>query len=54
MTTEEVLYVVGSGSGIDIYYIFSLTYSTDNPERFPKYKEFKERLERYAVQEVID
>ena len=42
MTTEEVLYVVGSGSGIDIYYIFSLTYSTDNPERFPKYKEFKD------------
>lgn len=42
MTVEEVLYVAGSGFGSDIYYIFSLTYSTDNPEEFPKYKEFKD------------
>lgn len=42
MTTEEVLYVARSGSGSYIYYIFLLTYSTDNPEGFPKYKEFKD------------
>ena len=47
----DVLYVTGSATGKDIYYIFSLTYSPDNNiEGFPTYKEFKDI---YAVKDFI-
>ena len=50
-TNGDVLYVAGSGFGKDIYYIFSLTYSADNPEGFPKYREFKDIC---AVKEFLE
>ena len=39
-SNDDVLYVVRSGIGRDIYYMFDLTYSAHNADGFPRYAEF--------------
>lgn len=39
-SNDDVLYLVRGDNGEDKYYIFHLTYSENNAERFPKGKEF--------------
>lgn len=48
---DDVLYVTGSGAGTDIYYIFHLIYSEQNPNEIPLYEEFSDI---YAVKEFIE
>lgn len=50
-TNDDVLYVTAGESGTDIYYIFHLTYSKQNPAEFPKYEKF---VGIYAVKEFIE
>ena len=38
-SNDDVLYVTGSESGVDTYYVFHLTYSNHNSDGFPKYKQ---------------
>ena len=39
-SNDDVLYLVGSKDGIDVYRIYHLTYSSTNTNRFPRYQEF--------------
>ena len=48
---DDVLYVVRSGIGRDIYYMFHLTYSAHNADGFPRYVEF---TDLFAVKEFIE
>lgn len=50
-SNDDVLYVTGNGCGADIYYIFHLTYSENNLDGFPRYKEFGNI---YAVKDFIE
>ncbi|MDY4669847.1 MAG: hypothetical protein SO415_07635 [Oliverpabstia sp.] len=50
-SNDDVLYVTNNESGEDIYYIFHLTYSSDNVVGFPRYEEFKDI---YAVKNHIE
>ncbi len=40
-SNDDVLYVTENECGADIYYIFHLTYSENNLDGLPQYKEFK-------------
>jgi len=50
-SNDDVLYVVRSGIGRDIYYMFHLTYSAHNADGFPRYVEF---TDLFAVKEFIE
>lgn len=50
-SNDDVLYVIRSGIGRDIYYMFHLTYSAHNADGFPRYVEF---TDLFAVKEFIE
>ncbi len=50
-SNDDVLFVAGNEDGVDIYYIFHLTYSENNILGCPRYKKFKGILE---VKEYIE
>lgn len=50
-SNDDVLFVAGNEDGVDVYYIFHLTYSKENIIGYPKYIKFKGILE---VKEYIE
>lgn len=50
-SNDDVLYVADGESGGNIYYIFHLTYTQQNPKGFPKCEKF---ADIYAVKEFIE
>lgn len=54
-SNDDILYAVRGDKGEDKYYIFHLTYSVNNAEGFPKYREFNtiEDIKDYIEQFYI-
>ena len=50
-SNDDVLYVTKNGLGEDVYYIFHLTYSKHNLDRFPRYERF---ADIFAVKEFLE
>lgn len=50
-SNDDVLYLAGNEDGVEVYYIFHLTYTEDNAIGYPKYKKLKGMLE---VKEYIE
>lgn len=50
-SNDDVLYVTRKGNGADIYYIFHLTYSSQNINGYPQSIKFEDI---YAVKEYIE
>ena len=50
-SNDDVLYVTENGLGEDVYYIFHLTYSKHNSDKFPQYEEF---ADIFAVKEFLE
>ena len=53
-SNDDVLYVVRSGIGRDIYYMFHLTYSAHNADGFPRYVAPERRAQVIIFQLVPD
>ena len=55
-SNDDVLFVTGYENDADIYRIYHLTYSKNNAEGFPRYKEFKgiKAVKLYIVNEFME
>lgn len=54
-SNDDVLFVAGNEDGVDVYYIFHLTYSKENMIGYPKYKKIKgiREVKEYIEQTYI-
>lgn len=50
-SNDDVLYITENGLGTAVYYLVHLTYSAQNTDGFPKYREF---IDVYALREYIE
>ena len=57
-SNDDVLYLVGSKDGIDVYRIYHLTYSYTNTNEYPGYQEFvgiesvRDYIEKQYIEEM--
>lgn len=58
-SNDDVLFVAGNEDGMDIYYIFHLTYSVNNMVGYPKYikligiQEVREYIEQAFIRDYL-
>lgn len=54
-SNDDVLYLAGNEDGVEVYYIFHLTYSKENAIGYPKYRKFKglSEVKEYIEQSYI-
>lgn len=55
-SNDDMLYLAGSEEGRDTYYIFHLTYTSQNAIGFPKYQKFMSLIEvkKFIEQRFIE
>ena len=58
-SNDDVLFAAGNEDGMDIYYIFHLTYSVNNMDGYPKYikligiQEVREYIEQAFIRDYL-